>query len=290
MYNLIISGNDAAWEMPAYEFPVSRYLEYTVDSVREMHSPLSAKTIADLKSYPTLFLYERYVKNAYVGYIRDVKERGRSIAIEYEFDPQIPPIEGSGIEELAAELQIWEERGEQYRTHWAIKEVDLLSILNKNRLIGANLANEGGTVGRLEEMRFKVAFSFPGEVRDYVSRVSDAVKKKLPAGSVFYDNDFVAQMARPNLDNLLQTVYLKNSDLIVVFLSDDYESKMWCGIEWRAVRSFINSRNDETVMFVRADNATVPGVFAHDGYIDMAKFPPEQVAEFVVERVSILDK
>ena len=290
MYNLIISGNDTAWEMPAYEFPESRYLEYTVDSVRDAHSPLSAKIIADLKSYPSLFLYERYVKNAYVGYIREVKERGRSIAIEYEFDPQIPAIEGTAIEEIATELQIWEKRGEPYRTHWAVKDVDLLSVLSENNLIGADLTNEGGTVGRLEEMRFKVAFSFPGELRDYVKRVSDAVKKKLPAGSVFYDNDFVAQMARPNLDSLLQSVYLKNSDLIVVFLSDDYESKMWCGIEWRAVRSFINSRSDETVMFVRADDASVPGVFAHDGYIDMSKFPPEQVAEFVLERVSILEK
>lgn len=290
MYNLIISGNDTAWEMPAYEFPESRYLEYTVDSVRSAHSPLSAKTIADLKSYPSLFLYERYVKKAYVGYIREVKERGRSIAIEYEFDPQIPEIDAMAIEGIATQLQIWEQRGEQYRTHWAIKDVDLLSVLNEHQLIGSELTNEGGTVGRLEEMRFKVAFSFPGELRDYVKRVADVVKTKLPDGSVFYDNDFVAQMARPNLDNLLQSVYLKNSDLIVVFLSDDYESKMWCGIEWRAVRSFINSRSDETVMFVRADDASVPGVFAHDGYIDMAKFPPEQVAEFVLERVSILDK
>ncbi len=77
---------------------------------------------------------------------------------------------------------------------------------------------------------------------------------------------------------------MKNADLIVVFLSSDYERKMWCGIEWRAVRSFINNRSDETVMFVRADNADIPGVFPHDGYIDMARFPPEQIAAFVLER------
>jgi hypothetical protein len=165
--------------------------------------------------------------------------------------------------------------------------VDLLSILQSHGLSNPVLTNGSGASGRLEEMRFRVAFSFPGELRSYVKAVSDAIKTRLPPGSVFYDDDFIAQLARPNLDSLLQTVYLKNSDLIVVFLSADYEKKMWCGIEWRAVRSFINNRSDETVMFVRADNANVPGVFPHDGYIDMARFPPDQVANFVLERVRL---
>jgi hypothetical protein len=274
--------------LPAYEFPRSRYLEYTIESIREAHSDLSTKVVADLKSYPALFLYEQYEKSALVGYIRDIKERGNSVYIEYEFDKDIDPIPGEKIRDLASQLQINESRGEQYRTHWALKRVDLLGLLGANGLVSSALANEGAPVGRLEEMKFKVAFSFPGELREYVEQVSNAIKSDLLAGSVFYDNDFVAQLARPNLDTLLQTVYLKNSDLIVVFLSKDYEKKMWCGIEWRAVRSFINSRSDETVMFFRADDASIPGVFAHDGYVDMEKFPPEQSAKFVLERVRLL--
>lgn len=287
MYNLIVSGNNTAWDLPAYEFPNSRYLEYTSDTLRSSHRPLTAKVLADLKSYPSLFLYEQYEKFAYVGYIREIKERGTAIAIEYEFDKDIQPIPAEKIKELASLLQITERGGEQYRSHWAIKAVDLLSVLQSHGLSNPVLANASGASGRLEEMRFKVAFSFPGELRPYVKAVSDAIKSSLPLGSVFYDDDFIAQLARPNLDSLLQTVYLKNSDLIVVFLSADYERKMWCGIEWRAVRSFINNRSDETVMLVRADNADVPGVFSHDGYIDMARFPPEQVANFVLERVRL---
>jgi hypothetical protein len=287
MYNLIVSGHDTAWDLPAYEFPGSRFLEYTIDSLRASHGELSAKVLADLKSYPSLFLYECYEKNAYVGYIREVKVRGHSIAIEYEFDKGICPIPAAKIKELARHLQIDESRGEQYRTHWAIKPIDLLAILNSHGLVSSTLTNEGGTSGRLEELRFKVAFSFPGELRNYVKAVADAVKNGLPSGLVFYDNDFIAQLARPNLDNLLQTVYLKNSDLIVVFLSDDYDKKKWCGIEWRAVKNFIYNRSDETVMLVRADNSNIPGIFPLDGYIDMSMFPPEQVAEFVLERVRL---
>jgi len=61
----------------------------------------------------------------------------------------------------------------------------------------------------------------------------------------------LAHVGAVSLNCLLQTVYLKNSDLIVVFLSKDYETKMWYGIEWRAIRSYINSRSDETVMFFK---------------------------------------
>jgi len=288
VYNLVVSGNDTAWDLPAYEFPRSRFLEYTIDSIKNQHKELTTQIVSDLKSYPSLFMYERYDREAKVGYIRNIVERGNSVSIEYEFDPAIEPVVPDKLRELASALQIDEYHGEQYRTHWAVKPVDLLATLNAAGLVSKSIENTDGSLGRLEELRFRVAFSFPGELRDYVEGISNHVKKALGPGSVFYDNDFQAQLARPNLDTLLQTVYLKNSDLVVVFLSSDYDKKMWCGIEWRAVRSFINSRSDETVMFFRADNAEVPGVFAHDGYIDVAKFPPEQAAKFVLERVQLL--
>ena len=288
MFNLIMTGVDGAWELPAYEFPNSRYLEYTAESIAEAHRELSANVIAELKSYPSLFVYESYEKYAFVGYIREVKQRGRAVAIEYEFDKKIGPIPAEKIKELASQLDIDEGRGEQYRTHWALKPKDLLAVLTEHRLINDEVENDSGVCGRLEEMHFRVSFSFPGELREVVKEVADEVKAALPPGSVFYDDDFLAQLARPNLDTLLQNVYLKNSDLIVVFLSKEYESKMWCGIEWRAVRNLINSRSDETVMFVRADGCEVPGVFSQDGYIDMARFPPVQIAKFVVDRSKLV--
>jgi hypothetical protein len=55
--------------------------------------------------------------------------------------------------------------------------------------------------------------------------VAAELKKRLPPGSVFYDKDFTAQLARPNLDTVLQRIYLQNSYLIVVFFCADYEKK-----------------------------------------------------------------
>ena len=176
---------------------------------------------------------------------------------------------------------------EAHRTHWAVKDENLFKILHEAELVDPSYLNASGNTGSLEELRFKVAFSFPGELRGRVPEIVEHVKEELSRGSVFYDDDFTAQLARPNLDSLLQTVYLKNSDLVVVFLSGDYERKMWCGIEWRAVRGIINNKSDHSLMFVRSDDAEIPGVFSHDGYVDLNRFSDGQVAEFVVERIRL---
>ena len=179
---------------------------------------------------------------------------------------------------------------EMGRTHWAVKDENLFERLHSASLIDSKFINPVGKTGRVEELSFKVAFSFPGELRNIVSEVVDRIKGELPVGSVFYDDDFSAQLARPNLDSLLQTVYLNNSDLVVVFLSGDYEKKMWCGIEWRAIRSIINNKSDQAIMLVRSDDSDIPGIFAHDGYIDLNRFSAEQIAEFVLERVRLNEK
>lgn len=138
---------------------------------------------------------------------------------------------------------------------------------------------------KLEDLHFKVAMSFPGEKRRYVSRVVDALRGPLGKDSVFYDYDYKAQLARPNLDTLLQRIYRDQSDLIVVFLCAEYAEKQWCGLEWRAVRDIIKSKDDHRVMLVRFDDANVEGMFSIDGFIDGRANTAKQVAELIITRV-----
>jgi hypothetical protein len=285
MYNLLVTAHDGAWDLPAYEYTRDRFLEHTNDKEKTLFKVLTAEHIELLKSFPCLFAYEGKSEPVRVGYIRSLKERSRSIMIEYEFENDIPPIPFSEIAPISNLLDIGE--WEMNRTHWAVKDEDLFGRLHSAGLIDRKFINPVGRTGKLEELRFKVAFSFPGEVRKSVLSIVNRLKSALPAGSIFYDDDFTAQLARPNLDSLLQTVYLKNSDLIVVFLSGDYERKMWCGIEWRAIRGIINNKSDHAVMFIRSDNAQIPGVFSHDGYIDMNRFRPEQIADFILDRIRL---
>lgn len=143
------------------------------------------------------------------------------------------------------------------------------------------------SVSRVEEINFKVALSFPGEKRSYVSKVADKLKGKLGADQVFYDFDYQSQLARPDLDTLLQKIYLSQAELIVVFLCKEYAEKEWCGLEWRAVREIIKSKENERIMFVRFDNERIEGVLSIDGYIDANRFSETDVTRFILERIEL---
>jgi hypothetical protein len=164
-----------------------------------------------------------------------------------------------------------------------------LSLLALERLA------EDGVIGkvdrstrRIDEVSFKVALSFPGEHRAFVSVVAEALRNKLGSDAVFYDFDYQTQLARPNLDTLLQEIYRNKSRLLVVFLSGEYSTKEWCGLEWRAIRDIIKTRQDERVMFVRFDDVEVPGVFSIDGFVDARRFDATSVADLVLKRLASL--
>lgn len=144
------------------------------------------------------------------------------------------------------------------------------------------------SMSRVAEINFKVALSFPGEKREYVSNVVDSLKASLGNDQVFYDFDYQSQLARPDLDTMLQNIYRNNSDLVVVFLCSEYAQKEWCGLEWRAVRDIIKSKENERVMFIRFDDAQIEGVFSIDGYIDANHFSETEVSNFILERVELV--
>lgn len=140
----------------------------------------------------------------------------------------------------------------------------------------------------IENIKFSVAVSFSGTVRPYVSDVVQALRPKLEKDAIFYDFDYQAQLARPNLDTLLQDIYGNRSKLLVVFLEKDYATRDWCGIEWRAIREIIKTKQDRKIMLVRFDQAKIEGIFSTDGYIDASKTNPRRVAEYIKERLDAI--
>jgi len=171
---------------------------------------------------------------------------------------------------------------------WRIQpEPFTLSLLALERLAtDLSIGKVDRSSRRFSDIKFKVGLSFPGEHRGYVKQVADALRPALGSDSVFYDHDYQAQLARPNLDTLLQETYRNSCGLVVVFLCEQYAQKQWCGLEWRAIRDVIKAKQDERVMFVRFDDANVDGVFSVDGYIDARISSPEQIASMILERVS----
>jgi hypothetical protein len=64
----------------------------------------------------------------------------------------------------------------------------------------------------------------------------------------------------------------------VIVLCGDYEKKEWCHLEWRAVLDLIKKRRDDDIMFFRADEADIPGVYSIDGYVPTDAFSAAEAA------------
>ncbi len=164
-----------------------------------------------------------------------------------------------------------------------------LSLLALERLLSEHsIGKIDRSTRRLSDITFQVAMSFPGECRSYVASVVGKLHEHLEPDAVFYDHDYQAQLARPNLDVLLQDIYRNRSLLVVVFLCEKYAEKQWCGLEWRAIRDMIKAKEDDRIMFVRFDDAQVDGVLSIDGYIDARIYGPDELAGFVLTRLSEL--
>ena len=137
----------------------------------------------------------------------------------------------------------------------------------------------------IEQRRFRVAFSFPGEIRNPVRAVADKLAEGLGRDRVFYDEFYKAELSRPNLDTYLQHIYHNDSDLLVVCTCKEYEKKEWCGLEWRAIRDIIKQRRDADIMPIRFDDTLVPGLFSLDGYLDAQKHSSTEIADLIMERL-----
>src|SRR6185295_14266995 len=117
---------------------------------------------------------------------------------------------------------------------------------------------------RAGDRRFAVALSFPGELRETALAIAEDLAATLGKQCVFYDRYYQAELARPDSDLYLQSIYHDHSELIVDFLSRSYEQKDWCGLEWRAIRDLIKSRQSDRILLLRFDDAEIAGIFSTD--------------------------
>lgn len=290
MYNLLISGNDESWGGEPWDIELSRCVrEYTDDRITSKWGDLSSESVNELRRFPCIFAYEGgCYKDPHFGVIRDAILRQGQVRLTYELFDLDPFLSHEDLGELAFELDIG--KWERNRAHWAVKDVNLAKELHSKGITLPNWARGSSRAVDITTHSFEVALSFPGESREYVENVAEELERLIGPNSYFYDNNYVSQLARPNLDVLLQEVYGNRSNLVVVFLSKNYQDKEWCGIEFRAIREIIMKRDTSRVMFVRLDDGKVDGVFETDGYIDGRKFSPHDVARFVEERVNLNNK
>ena len=143
--------------------------------------------------------------------------------------------------------------------------------------------------------RFAVAFSFPGEHRDYVERVAVALLPAFGGGEaakarIFYDDWHRAIIIGYAANRRLQRVYAEQCDLIVPFYCQEYVNKPWCGVELRAIEALLFDGHYDRVLPFRFDMVEIPGSFKTDIFPVVTDLSPENVAALIVQRYNTLQQ
>jgi hypothetical protein len=90
--------------------------------------------VQSLTENPTLFANEYGSKNpGQIGWIRKIEERQNTLRLHFEMQRDFPTIPPAKLEELVWELDFGQL--EHYRTHMAVKDVDLMSVLTTAGII-----------------------------------------------------------------------------------------------------------------------------------------------------------
>ena len=129
---------------------------------------------------------------------------------------------------------------------------------------------------------FDVALSFAGEQRDYVRQVAERLEGQ--GIKVFYDEFFESQLWGRNLPNYLKDVYYSKSNYCIIFISDDYTSKMWPVYEGKCANARDLEEFGDYILPVVFEGAKMPGLDPGKKYLSASKHTPQQIADIFVKR------
>lgn len=133
MYNLFMGYIGPSETENEVIVSASRFLEYTDSETQMRYRNLTFDAVREIKEYPGLFMHEHCEGGAFVANIINITNSGRDYCVTFERNEDIGIIQSQDIERLARELNI--EEFEFYRTHWAIKNCDLLRLLAEKNIL-----------------------------------------------------------------------------------------------------------------------------------------------------------
>ena len=138
---------------------------------------------------------------------------------------------------------------------------------------------KGGIVGT----SYEVVLSFAGEDREYVLTVAEILKRN--DVGVFYDNYEEVELWGKNLAEHLHKVYSSLGRFCVMFISKHYAEKVWPSHERRSAFEKAIESKEEYILPARFDDAEIPGLHKHIGYVDLRKKAPEELAAMILKKL-----
>ncbi|WP_455914254.1 toll/interleukin-1 receptor domain-containing protein [Pseudomonas syringae] len=135
MYNLLMTAGEDDWNNPTWTIGRDRFLEHTVPTIKERYLNLSPDALQHLRQIPALFAYEEFRdQSARVGRVTEIQQLQNALRITLAIDQRIQPIPQRVLSTIYAELDINARNLEHCRTHWALKDIDLPTVLTANNL------------------------------------------------------------------------------------------------------------------------------------------------------------
>jgi hypothetical protein len=139
----------------------------------------------------------------------------------------------------------------------------------------------------MKPKRFRIAFSFAGEKRDFVGQVAAILARQFDEEHVLYDKYHEAEFARHDLGLYLPKLYGEQSDLIVPVLCPNYDVKRWTGWEWLHIYGLLTKSDGKRVMLTRFEYANADGLSEAAGFIELDDKTPDDLALLILERLAL---
>jgi tetratricopeptide (TPR) repeat protein len=135
--------------------------------------------------------------------------------------------------------------------------------------------------------RFRIAFSFAGEMRDFVEKTAAILARKFGQDVILYDKYHEAEFAVYNLGIKLPKLYREECDLVVAVFSRDYDQKRWTGWEWMAIHAQLTKQDSTRIMLTRFHRVNPEGLFENAGFVELDRKSPEETADLILERLAL---
>lgn len=255
MYNLFVANDVGRWDMSYFTYQIDRVFEYTADNLSKRYKKFGTSARDELMNFPSLFAYEKHNQiDARIGWINNIKVTPTFVVIDHELDLSFPPISATSLNELGAKLDI--HSGEMNRTHWAIKNRDLLDVLF-----------EAGLIQQRKPKDFNVFLCYASEDKDRVEilynfLLKGGIKAWFNRKSILPGQDWEAEIHEAII----------NSHVILVCLSSQSITKE--GFVQKEIRKAldISGEKPDGAIFIipaRLENCEVPRTLTRYQWVDL---------------------
>ena len=116
------------------------------------------------------------------------------------------------------------------------------------------------------EFDYDIALSFAGEDRKYAEALANELVEHNV--KVFYDGFEKANLWGKDLFVYLSDLYRLRSKYCVLFLSQNYNKKLWTNHERQAAQSRAFKETNEYILPIRLDDTEIPGILETTAYIN----------------------